>query len=157
MLVTSTHCSVPGRSLDEVYYAISSQRAQSFCPGVCGFRASRIGYKWYWRGVGEEEGAQGGLLVGGRSEDGEEADDQGGDSGHWPPHRQGLVGPRQRQLVCVMPRKQAERMVSLHHNCLTDAGMKQRHMEAWRNWTFDEERYRAEVEKDPDQAMSPDW
>ena len=76
------------------------QRWQSFCPGMCGFRASNVGYRWYWR---ERQGD------GGREQqetaDGASGMGAGGAAGT--PRRD-----EERQLVCVMPGRLAERMVS---------------------------------------------
>ena len=66
-------------------------------------------------------------------------------------------GDSKLQLVCVMPRRHAERMVSLHHNCNTNGTKKLENMKAWRNWTFDEEAYLGDLAANDQLAISPQW
>ena len=45
------------------------------------------------------------------------------------------------QLVCVQPKKMADRVVSMHLNCGGDTESKAQMLTSWLNWTFDEELY----------------
>ena len=60
------------------------------------------------------------------------------------------------QLVCVMPRRHAERMVTMHMNC-NHAGTKEVGMHWFRNWTVDEGRYDEVAGRNASLAMYPDW
>lgn len=81
------------RGPDEVVYRVSAQRGQSHCAkSPCGWLAPDVAVRHYWAD------AQGRPV----------SEQQGG----------GEEG-RGHKLVCVMPRKSAERMVSFHQNCLS--------------------------------------
>lgn len=60
------------------------------------------------------------------------------------------------QLVCVMPRRHADRMVTMHMNCL-HAGTKEAGMHWFRNWTVDPGKYDEAVGRNASLAVFPDW
>lgn len=48
------------------------------------------------------------------------------------------------QLVCVMPKAYADRLISFHQNCLGNVDVKRANMMNLLNWTYDETMYNEE-------------
>ena len=66
------------------------------------------------------------------------------------------------QLVCLMPKKSADRMISMHMNCNSYMKSKAKLMKAYagglrRGWSIDELRYKDDLRKDPRRSVFPDW
>ena len=115
----------------ETVYRVSGHRFQSRCASPCGWMGDRS-VRVIWPGQGFSH-----RIVGEKTADGHH-------------------DPRQRQLVCVMPRHAADHMMSMHLNCNAYSCHGIEKLEGMRlflNWTVDEAAYLKEVEGDPNRAV----
>jgi len=61
------------------------------------------------------------------------------------------------RLVCVMPQKNRDRLISMHQNCLSDMQAKRLNMLALQGMTADEDKYKKEALEDTSRVVHPDW
>ena len=55
-------------------------------------------------------------------------------------------------MICVMPGLQAQRLMSIHQNCVFDVKDKAANMRGWLEWSHDEARWAQEGRK-----VEPEW
>ena len=102
------------------------------CPGECGWSGFNTAFKSYWR---RDKAEDGGLL---------EQPSQ--------PSPPGAAEAAGWKMICVMPGLQAQRLMSIHQNCVFDVKDKAANMRGWLEWSHDEARWAQEGRK-----VEPEW